>query len=73
MPSAKRINWSKIYPDIPQLDLLAVQKESWAEFLKKDLIDTVHSVSPISDYTGNNWVLELGDVSFDKVNVTPAL
>ena len=73
MPSAKRINWGKIYPDIPQLDLLAVQKESWAEFLKKDLIDTVHSVSPISDYTGNNWVLELGDVSFDKVNVTPAL
>jgi len=73
MPSAKRVNWGKIYPDIPQLDLLAVQKESWAEFLKKDLIDTVHSVSPISDYTGNNWVLELGDVSFDKVNVTPAL
>jgi len=73
MPSAKRINWGKIYPDIPQLDLLAVQKESWEEFLKKDLIDTVHSVSPISDYTGNNWVLELGDVSFDKVNVAPAL
>ncbi|MEK7527484.1 MAG: DNA-directed RNA polymerase subunit beta [Patescibacteria group bacterium] len=72
MPSAKRINWGKIYPDIPQLDLLAVQKESWEEFFKKDLINTIHSVSPVSDYTGNNWVLELGDISFDKVNVTPA-
>jgi DNA-directed RNA polymerase subunit beta len=73
MPSAKRINWGKIYPDIPQLDLLAVQKESWEEFFKKDLIDTIHSVSPISDYTGNNWVLELGDISFDKINVTPEI
>jgi DNA-directed RNA polymerase subunit beta len=73
MPSAKRINWGKIYPDIPQLDLLAVQKESWEEFFKKDLIDTIHSISPISDYTGNNWVLELGDITFDKVNITPAL
>jgi DNA-directed RNA polymerase subunit beta len=72
MPSAKRTNWGKDFKDIPRLDLLSVQKESWEEFLKKDLSETIHSISPISDYTGNNWTLELGEINFDKINITPA-
>jgi DNA-directed RNA polymerase subunit beta len=72
MPSAKRTNWGKNYSNIPQTDLLEVQKESWAEFLKKDLIETIRSISPISDYTGNNWLLELGEVTFDEITITPA-
>ncbi|HWS48511.1 MAG TPA: DNA-directed RNA polymerase subunit beta [Candidatus Methanoperedens sp.] len=71
MPSAKRTSWGKKYPQIPVLDLLAVQKESWAKFLKTDLEETVRSISPISDYTGNNWLLELGELFFDKITVTP--
>ena len=71
MSSAKRTNWGKNYSNLPTIDLLEVQKESWTEFLKKDLIETIHSVSPISDYTGNNWVLELGEITFDEITITP--
>ncbi len=71
MPSAKRINWGKKYPNIPDLDLLRVQKESWDKFLKHDLAETLTSISPISDYTGNNWLLEIGELFFDKQVLTP--
>jgi len=71
MPSAKRTSWGKKYLNIPKLDLLAVQKESWEKFLKTDLQETVRSISPISDYTGNNWLLELGELYFDKITITP--
>ncbi len=73
MPSAKRTNWGKNYSNLPTVDLLEVQKESWAEFLKKDLIQTIRSVSPISDYTSNNWLLELGEVTFDEIPTTPQI
>src|SRR4030042_3747478 len=71
MGFAKRINWGKKYPNLPALDLIAVQKESWKEFLEKELAETIRSISPISDYTGNNWELELGEMSSESVTVTP--
>ena len=71
MPSAKRTSWGKKYPNIPKLDLLAVQKESWEKFLKTNLEETVRAISPISDYTGNNWLLELGELYYDKITITP--
>jgi len=71
MPSAKRTNWGKNYSNLPTIDLLEIQKESWKEFLEKDFIETIRSVSPISDYTGNNWVLELGEITFDEITITP--
>lgn len=73
MPSAKRIKWGKNYPSIPNFDLLTVQRESWEHFLKKELIDTIRSVSPISDYTGNNWLLEIGDLFFEEITLTPEI
>ncbi len=73
MPSAKRINWGKNYPNIPNFDLLSVQRESWEHFLKKELIDTIRSVSPITDYTGNNWLLEIGDLFFEEITLTPEI
>ncbi|MBU1117905.1 DNA-directed RNA polymerase subunit beta [Patescibacteria group bacterium] len=71
MPSAKRTNWGKKYPQIPALNLLNVQKESWEKFLKSDLEETIRAISPVSDYTGNNWLLELGELYFDKIALTP--
>ncbi len=73
MSSAKRINWGKKYPNLPKLDLIKIQKESWAEFLEKDFSETIHSISPISDYTGNNWELELGELTFEKPPITPEI
>lgn len=71
MPSIKRTQWGKKYPQLPKLDLIQIQKESWDEFLKKELKETVHSISPVSDYTGNNWELELGELTFDPIAVSP--
>jgi len=72
MGIAKRINWGKSYPKIPQLNLIDVQKESWKEFLEKELQETLTSISPVVDYTGNNWQLELGQVSLEPPTVSPA-
>jgi len=71
MPSAKRISWGKKYKNLPKLDLIAIQKESWKEFLTTELSATLHAISPISDYTGNNWQLELGQLNFDEITVIP--
>ena len=73
MPSVKRTQWGKKYPQLPKLDLIQIQKESWKEFLEKELIETVKSISPISDYTGNNWELELGQLTYDPIVVSPDL
>ncbi len=72
MPLAKnRTSWGKKYPNLPKLDLIQIQKESWQQFLEKELIETIQSISPISDYTGNNWQLELGEISYDPIPLTP--
>jgi len=71
MPSAKRINWGRKYPNLPKLDLVAIQRESWKEFLEKDLKETIQSISPVLDYTGNNWKLELGQINYDPIPITP--
>jgi DNA-directed RNA polymerase subunit beta len=71
MSSAKRINWGKKYPNLPKLDLLKIQKESWQQFLDTELSQTITSISPISDYTGNNWELRLGKVTIDPPTITP--
>ena len=67
---SKRNNWGKKYPNIPELNLIEIQKESWQKFLQQDLRKTIESVSPISDYTGNNWELAIGDVSFEAPTVS---
>ena len=71
MPSVKRTSWGKKYPNLPKLDLIQIQKESWKDFLDRELKETIHSISPIVDYTGNNWQLELGEISYDPITVDP--
>lgn len=71
MPSVKRTSWGKKYPQIPKLDLIQIQKESWKDFLEREFKETIQAVSPIVDYTGNNWQLELGDVTYDPISITP--
>jgi DNA-directed RNA polymerase beta subunit len=62
MSSSKRINWGKKYPNLPEINLIKIQKDSWQQFIEKELQETLQSISPISDYTGNNWELQLGDL-----------
>ena len=70
MPSekskAERIYWGKTYKNLPPLDLLAVQRESWKWFLTEGISEALTGVSPISDFTGKNWELSFGNHSFGK-------
>ena len=71
MRKAKRI-WLGKNSALPQAeDLITVQKESWNNFLKHDLAEIFQAISPINDYTGNNWSLELGEISLGEPLVTP--
>jgi len=72
MSSAKhRLNWGTDLPNLPKLDLIKVQKDSWKKFIEHDFEQVLHSITPVSDYTGNNWLLELGKVSYDPEVVSP--
>ena len=65
MSQNKRVVWGKKHPNLPKLNLIHLQKDSWNEFLKNDLEKTIKSISPISDYTSNNWLLELKEIFID--------
>ena len=71
MPTAKRITWGKKRPNLPKLDLIKIQTESWQNFLNTELSETIQTISPISDYTGNNWQLELGQMTIDPTPISP--
>ncbi|MBI4029041.1 MAG: DNA-directed RNA polymerase subunit beta [Candidatus Blackburnbacteria bacterium] len=57
---------------LPQLDLLAIQKESWVEFLRKGIGESLKVVSPISDFTGKNWELSFGEYRIGEPSITPS-
>jgi DNA-directed RNA polymerase subunit beta len=55
----KRLFWGKIYRHLPKLDLLEFQKESYDSFLVQGIAQVLAEFSPIDDFTGKNWRLEL--------------
>lgn len=79
MPSekskAERIYWGKTYKNLPPLDLLAVQRDSFQWFLTEGIFQALAEVSPIVDFTGKNWELYFGSHTFgkEKITITEAL
>ncbi|MBU2592215.1 DNA-directed RNA polymerase subunit beta, partial [Patescibacteria group bacterium] len=71
MAKNKRIYWGKSLLTPSPVDLLSVQKESWQWFLEEGLEKTIRSVSPIVDYTGDNWHLDLGKIVIEEAVITP--
>jgi DNA-directed RNA polymerase subunit beta len=71
--TAHRLYWGKEYSDLPQIDLTLVQRESYQWFLEHGIKDLITEVSPISDFTGKNWELALGDYFFGRPRLTPAI
>ncbi len=59
-----RMSYSRIKEILDMPDLIEVQKNSYKYFLDEGLMEVLHDVSPITDYTGNlimefvNYVLE---------------
>lgn len=70
--SAGYLVWGKEYPNLPPLDLNAIQKESYANFLENLIPEGLAEISPVEDFTGKNWLLIFGKHSFGKPRLTPA-
>ncbi len=51
--TTKRMSFSKIDEAIEMPNLIEVQKKSYNWFLEEGLIEVLHDVSPITDYSGN--------------------
>lgn len=56
---------------LSQLNLLAVQKDSWKHFLAEGIGKALREVTPIVDFTGKNWELSFGDYRISKPEITP--
>ncbi|NIT03451.1 DNA-directed RNA polymerase subunit beta, partial [Candidatus Saccharibacteria bacterium] len=74
MPAAKpkRLNWGQDYKNLPKLNLLEIQRESYQWFIEKGIKEALEEISPIDDFTGKNWQLSFGDYLFDKTRHTPS-
>jgi len=66
-----RIYWKPTSRNLPQLNLLEVQKQSYRWFLDQGVREALQSISPIADFTGKNWQLEFGDHFISKPKYTP--
>lgn len=73
MPASKpkRLNWGKDYKNLPQLNLLETQRESYQWFIDEGIKEALEEISPIDDFTGKNWQLIFGNYHFDKPRLTP--
>ncbi|MDP3940760.1 MAG: DNA-directed RNA polymerase subunit beta [bacterium] len=67
-----RHNWGGSYTNLPQLDLLAVQKQSYTWFQEKAIGEILQEISPIDDFTGKNWTLSLHEYRIGKATLDPA-
>ena len=66
----ERVNWGKVYSNLPRLDLTQVQRESWEWFKKTGLGEALKEISPVEDFAGRNWQLEFLDYSLGEPNRT---
>ncbi len=66
-----RQNWGRTYDNLPPLDLLAVQRDSYKWFQEKAIGDILQEISPIDDFTEKNWSLQLKDYRIGKPTQTP--
>jgi len=66
-----RQNWGRTYTTLPQLDLLASQKESYQWFKDVAIGGLLKEISPINDFTEKSWSLDLNEYRFGKAQVTP--
>lgn len=67
----ERNYWGKSSAHKPELDLIKLQIDSYQWFLTEGIKEALAEISPIEDFTGKNWILELGDISFGKPKYTP--
>ena len=57
--------------NLPKIDLVEVQRESFARFLEKAIREILDEISPVDDFTGKNFTLTFGNYSFGKPKYLP--
>ena len=62
----ERKYWSKTPAIVPELNLIQIQIDSYNWFLKTGIKQVLMEISPVEDFTGKNWTLELGSFYFGK-------
>jgi DNA-directed RNA polymerase subunit beta len=68
-----RHNWGKEYTTLPKLDLLSVQRQSYAWFQKYAIGEILKEISPIDDFTGKNWSLSFNEYRIGNPTNQPDL
>ncbi|MBI2040205.1 DNA-directed RNA polymerase subunit beta [Candidatus Microgenomates bacterium] len=58
--------FSKVQASPPELNLIKLQLDSYSWFLAEGIREVLDEISPVEDFTGKNWTLELGSFSFGK-------
>lgn len=69
----KRLYWGKHYSKLPPLNLNQIQLDSWKWFLETGISQSLSEITPLEDFTGKNWLLEIGTHSIEKPTLTPQL
>ena len=62
----ERKYWSKAPASVPELNLIKIQLDSYHWFLQTGIKEVLEEISPVEDFTGKNWTLELGSFYFGK-------
>ena len=57
--------------NLPTIDLVEVQRESFAKFLEPGIREILDEISPVDDFTGKNFTLSFGNYSFGKPKYSP--
>jgi len=70
MSNNPRLYWGKKYTKLPPLNLTEIQTSSWQWFLQDGIAEALAEVFPVEDFTGKNWLLELGEHSVEKPSLT---
>lgn len=70
MAQTIRRDFGKNEGKLPELDLSLVQRESWRGFLEEGISRQIAEITPISDFTGKNWELHLGETFLGEPTVS---
>jgi len=68
--NSERKRWSKAPTLVPELNLIQIQLDSYNWFLKEGIKEVLKEISPVEDFTGKNWTLELGSFYFGNPKYT---
>jgi DNA-directed RNA polymerase subunit beta len=63
MQNSQRQYWGKKTEELPELDLIGLQIESYEDFLQNGIQESLSQINGgrgIEDYTGKNWLLKFG-------------